>query len=352
MTRAKRVVMIFALLLVSLTFVWAGGQQEAAGPTGEAPSIPLPKGGHVEAVNQMPERELRIAFLTFQNNPFWFPVRDGAEAAKKYLANFNTKVDRIVMGDDLTADRVISAMEAAITKEYDAIAVVPIFDGTEIVINKAVDAGIVVSTYCAEGAKPSERLFFMGQQAYDAGQQCGMEIEKFTGGTGKVAPITGFFGAVQHELRLNGGLDYLRDNCPGITLLETLENRDKGEKAYEQTRDLLTAHSDIKAIYVTAGGPFGAAKAVQDLGLTGKVGVVCYDHIPENIQYVRSGEVVGCIDQDPFGMGFDSCVILHNYLITGKEPELLNGKTTYENRKLPVDCTMLTPENVDELYPE
>ena len=83
------------------------------------PNVELPKGGHVEAVKQLPEKPLRIAFLSFQNNPFWFPVRDGALAAKEYLKNFNTTVDYIVMGEDMTADRVIAAMETAIAKQYD-----------------------------------------------------------------------------------------------------------------------------------------------------------------------------------------------------------------------------------------
>jgi len=43
----------------------------------------LPKGGTVEAVPNT-KGPLRLAFLSFQNNPFFFPVRDGALAAAKY----------------------------------------------------------------------------------------------------------------------------------------------------------------------------------------------------------------------------------------------------------------------------
>ena len=128
------------------------------GTTVMAQTVPLPKGGNVAAVNKKPTKPLRIAFLSFQNNPFWFPVHDGAVAAKAYLKNFNTTVDYVVMGDDLTADRVVSAMETAVAQKYDAIAVVPIFDGTEKVIDKAVAAGIPVFNFIAEGSKPSKRL--------------------------------------------------------------------------------------------------------------------------------------------------------------------------------------------------
>ncbi len=331
----KIITLVFVLSFV--TSLFANGAQESSAAAGTAV---VPEGGHVEAVGPADE-EIRIAFLSFQNNPFWFPIRDGAKAAEKYLKNFNATVDYIVMGDDLTADRVISSMEVAIAKEYDAIAVVPIFDGTEIVIDKATDLGIPVASFIAAGSKPSKQLFFIGQDAYSAGQQCGELIEKYTGGEGQVGVITGYFGATQHEQRMNGALDYLA-KVPGIEIVGKYENRDKAEDAYSLTQDMITSNPDIKVIYVTAGGPFGAAKAVQDLGLTGKVGVVCYDHIPENIQYVRSGEVIGAIDQDPFGVGFDTPVYLFNYLVGGVTPE----------KTIAVNPTMLTPENVNSIYPE
>lgn len=324
--------------------VFAGGAAETKGApqATTVPTVSLPKGGNVEAVKQLPAKPIRIAFLSFQNNPFWFPVRDGALAAAEYLKNFNCTVDYIVMGDDLTADRVVSAMETAIAKSYDGIAVVPIFDGTERVIDRATAAGIPVFNFIAEGSKPSKRIAFMGQDAYAAGQLAGKTIEKITGGRGKVGVITGVFGATQHENRMNGALDYLAKSVAGIQVVGKYENRDKAETAYSLTKDMLTAHPDLKVVYVTAGGPFGAAKAIQDLGLTGKVGVVCYDHIPENIKYAKSGEIVAAIAQDPFGQGFDSCVYLYNYIV---------GKQKPPADFIPVNLDVMTPENVNTLYP-
>ncbi|MDA8424572.1 MAG: sugar ABC transporter substrate-binding protein [Treponema sp.] len=312
------------------------------GLAAQVPNVPLPKGGEVAAVNQLPAKPLRIAFLSFQNNPFWFPVRDGALAAKAYLKNFNTTVDYIVMGDDMTASRVVSAMETCIAKRYDAIAVVPIFDGTEKIIDKAVESGIPVFDFIAEGSKPSKAIAFLGQDAYAAGQLAGKIIAKLTGGEGKVGVITGYFGATQHQQRMDGALDYLKKNDPGIKIVGKYENRDSAETAYSLTRDMLTANPDLKIVYVTAGGPFGAAKAIKDLGLTGKVGVVCYDHIPENIAYARTGQIYAAIDQDPFGQGFDSCVYLYNYLVAKQLPS---------SHFIPVKLTVMTPENVNELYP-
>lgn len=296
---------------------------------------PLPKGGTIAAVPNT-KGPLRIAFLSFQNNPFWFPVRDGAEAAAAYLKNQNTQVDYTVLGDTLSAEMVVSGIETAIAKRYNGIVVVPIFDGTARIIDEAVDGGIPVGNIIAEGATPSKRLFFIGQDARAAGEQIGKFIEQKTGGTGKVGVITGFFGATQHNDRMNGAIDYLKKACPKIEIIGPFENQDKAEVAYSLTQDMLTRHPDLKIIYVTAGGPFGAAKAVEDQKLVGKVGVVGFDHTPENLEHLKTGAMIGLLDQAPFQQAFDGTVLLYNYLVTGQPPA---------QKVIRVQGTILTPEN-------
>ena len=297
-------------------------------------------------MNQLPSKPLRIAFLSFQNNPFWFPVRDGALAAKAYLKNFNVTVDYIVMGEDMTAGRVVSAMETCIAKRYDAIAVVPIFDGTEKIIDKAVESDIPVFNFIAEGSKPSKALAFLGTGRLCGGPARGKIIEKLTGERKSRDVITGYFGATQHQQRMDG---------PEVLLCEKrlpASKRSWGKtrtgtapRPPSLTRDMLTANPDLKIVYVTAGGPFGAAKAIKDLGLTGKVGVVCYDHIPENIaDSAKTGQIdaASYLDQDPFGQGFDSCANNPRYLVAKQKPS---------SYFIPVKLTVMTPENVNQLYP-
>ncbi|MDT1060863.1 sugar ABC transporter substrate-binding protein [Paracoccus sp. CPCC 101403] len=280
----------------------------------------LPKGATV-AATQKSDKEVRIAFLSFQNNPFWVPVTEGAGAANDYLKNFNGKVDFIDLGDDLTAEAVVAGVEAALVQNYDGIVVVPIFDGTARIINEAVDEGVPVVTIIAEGSQPSKRLAFIGQDAKAAGAQIGEFIAGKMQGKGKLGVITGYFGATQHQARMDGTLEYLKANAPGIQIVGPFENRDKAEAAYSIVQDMATANPDLGMIYVTAGGPFGAAKAVKDLGLTGKVGVVGFDHTPENTAYVPSGEMVGLLDQAPFQQAFDGSVMLFNHIVAGYQPE-------------------------------
>lgn len=297
--------------------------------------------GHF-TVEKVSEKPLRLAFLTFQSNPFFLQIKEGHDAVADYLKDYNCTVDYINMGEELTIENVVAGLENAIAMEYDGIAVNPVFDGTNEVIDKAVEAGIPVITYVSDATVPGKRFCNVGQNAYSAGQTAGEAIAEYTGGEGKIAVITGVFGAGQHEDRMNGALDYLKDNCSGIEVVGTVENKDSASTAYSQTMDFLTATPDLKVVYVTAGGTYGAAQAIQELGLTGKVGVVGYDHTPENMEYVYSGEIVAAVSQDPQGQAWDALTMLYNHIVSGTE---------YEEH-FATDNIVVTPETAVEMYGE
>ena len=153
-----------------------------------------------------------------------------------------------------------------------------------------------------------------------AGRNAGKLLMDAVGGEGKYAIITGSFNVLGHELRRKGARDVLDKNAK-MKLIGEFENQDKAEEAYNVTQNLLTSNPDIKGIYVTAGGPFGAAKAIQDAGLTGKVKLVCHDWMAETVEYIRKGVVTACLDQDPFNQGYAPVVSAFNKLAAERKPE-------------------------------
>lgn len=313
-----------------------------AATTVEMPDVALPAGAST-AAEAYSSKPLKIGVLCFQSNPFFYPVKDGAIAAGEYLKNFNAEVEFIDMGSSMTVEEAAAALEAAMVKGYDGITVTPVFDGTEIYIDRLVDAGIPVITFVAQGSVESKRLFFYGQESYAAGQEAGKMIQELTGGEGTVAVITGTFGAAQHEARMAGGVDYLKTNCPNLNVTEPVEGKDKAETIYELTRNFIATYADLKAVYVMSGGTFGAAKAIKDAGKVGEVYVVGYDAIPENLEYIKEGTLYGVVDQDAFGQGFNPAVMMFNYLVNGTLPE---------GKQVPVNNIVVTINNLAELYPD
>ena len=161
------------------------------------------------------------------------------------------------------------------------------------------------------------------------------------GGKGKVAIITGFFAVEAHELRRKGFEECIKQNYPDITILQPVENPDKADIAFSQAKDFMTANPDLAGIYVTAGGPFGAAKAVEEAGMTGKVKIVSFDFVEETMQYVQKGVISATIGQDPFAQGHDPAIRLYNYLV---------GKVNPECTKLVTKSDIVTKDNIDQFW--
>jgi ribose transport system substrate-binding protein len=332
---------VFALLGAG---AWATGKQEAKktlppGPAFDTSANPKDE-GTVKPVAIKSPKPIKIAVLGLENNPFWIPVKQGTMKAAEELALLNCKVDWINAGAQHTTDVFSKAIEAAMAEGYDAIATVAGDSGLVTFINRAVDAGIPVATFNSEANAVNKRLFFVGADSYQQGLTAGAQMVRVLGGKGKVAVITGLFSVEAHELRRKGFEDAVAKE-PGITIVGRVENKDKADTAYTQAQDFMTANPDLAAIYVTAGGPFGAAKAVADAGKTGVVKIVCYDFVDETMDFVKKGVITGTIGQDPYAQGHDPAIRLYNYLVGGVIPEAA---------RLLTRADFVTKDNITQFY--
>jgi len=328
-------------------------EMEATEPEEEMEEVELPPApafdsactpadeGTVTPVDQQPAGPMKIAVLGLENNPFWIPVKEGTQAAAEELAPYGVTVDWIVPGDQHTAEVFGQAIEAAVAQEYDAIATIAGDSGVAPFIDAAVAEGIPVATFNSETATENERLFFVGADLYLQGETACEAMAEAIGGEGKVAIITGFFAVEAHELRRTGFIDKCAEEYPGIEIVGEVENTDKGDIAYTQAQDFMSANPDLAGIYVTAGGPFGAAAAVDDAGKAGEVWVVSFDFVDETMEYVQSGVIYATIGQDPYAQGHDPAIRLYNYLVGGVAPEC---------GRLVTRADIVTAENIDEFW--
>jgi ribose transport system substrate-binding protein len=348
MKRLTAGVVAVMVLLAAAGMLWAGGKTEAPmrelppGPEFSSAMTPTDS-GTVKPVNQKAEDPIRIAVLGLENNPFWIPVKEGPFAAAKELAPLNAKVDWINAGAQHTTDVFSKAIEAAVAQEYDAIATIAGDSGVVPYINRAVEAGIPVATFNSETEVENKRLFFVGADLYKQGQRAGEAMVDVLKGSGKVAIITGFFAVEAHELRRLGFEDYVEANAPGIEIVARVENEDKGDIAYRQAQDFMTANPDLAGIYVTAGGPFGAAAAVEDAGMGGKIKIISYDFVDETMEFVKKGVITGTIGQQPFAQGHDPAIRLFNYLVAGVVPPAA---------RLLTRADFVTQDNIDQFWSE
>jgi ribose transport system substrate-binding protein len=351
--KKMRIALAIALAAFVTGSLFAGGGQQAAGSstvwaTGtsavserDGKSYTADSFGYKPVANNT-GKTFRIATIAIQNNPFWNDVTMGAYAAKAVLGldAYKCQVD-YKFAPQFDGQTFADMIDTCVTMKYDAICTVGVADSIVPNINKAVEAGIPVYTFNSDTATASKRIAFVGQDLYGAGVKLGESLVKLTGGQGPVAIITGLFTVNAHELRRQGAEEAF--NKAGVKFLPAVENNDSADTAYTQTKDFVTANPDLKGILVTAGGPHGAARALDELGLANKINLVCFDATDEIIAYVRTGVIKDTLTQDPFGQGSDPLILAYNQLVTGKPEKTGNAFTKMDE---------ITPANVNQFYPQ
>lgn len=314
---------------------------ESAVESSAAESTAAPAGFNYEPLENTEGKEIRIATLTVSNNPFWNTVVEGIQAAEEYLGGQNVTVD-VIEFDDFDGQAFADAIDTCIVKSYDAITTVGVADTIVPAIDKATAAGIPVYTFNSDTEKESTRVAFVGQDLYAAGGVAAQKLAELMGDSGKVGIITGFYNVNAHELRRQGIEDELEGHS-GIEVVGSVENHDSGDEAYTAAKDFITANPDLTGLIVTAGGPQGAAKAIEELGLEDTISLVCFDTTDEIVGYVKKGVIKGTVTQDPFGQGCDPIVLAYNQVISGEAA--VTGKAYTK-------MDVYTPDNIAEAFPD
>jgi ribose transport system substrate-binding protein len=124
-------------------------------------------------------------------------------------------------------------------------------------------------------------------------------------------------------------------------------------KAATDLAALFLAHPDIKVI-VAADGPdaIGAANAVKQAHLVGKVTLIAFDAVPPEVDFLKSGVISVLIAQNPAAIGRGVVDSLVDYL--KKHPKGGKVPTTAPfvgvPQKLLTAKTVDAAENADYLY--
>lgn len=249
-----------------------------------------------------------ISFLS--GGDHWRRCFIGFEEAGKQLG-----VKTVHLGetsDDLT--KYLSLIDEAINMGVDGIAVA-CYNADAYIdnINKAMEAGIPVVTFDSDSPN-SNRLSYMSTGNVEAGAFAADKLAELVEGKGKVIVLTRV-GQENIEARANGFTARLAEKYPDLEIVETLNasNDDIAETA-SKVSAVLQANPEINSIYSSIGEiGVGAAQAVRELGLTGKVTIIASDLGDAQLELVKAGELAGTIMQGTYNMGWWTCVGLYAY---------------------------------------
>lgn len=294
--------------------------------------------------------DYKIAVVPKMTNIGWFQRME--EGVNDY--NKENGTDYVYRGSAEGADQA-GIVEQMLAEDWDAICVVP-FDSESLapVLEKAREQGIVVITHEASSMDP--KYFDYDIEAFvnaDYGTHFAEAISDITGGEGTYIQFVGDLNSVSHNEWCDAADEYFAANT-NMTKLGRYETGDDTTSSYNQTKELLQANPDITAIEGSASTDVvGAAQAVDELGLTGKVAVVGTSMTSIARNYVEKDVINTFSVWDPAKAGQAMIELAIDVLDNGEAPDALNvegyesltadGTVLYGNARVDV-----TKDNMDE----
>lgn len=204
----------------------------------------------------------------------------------------------------------VAAFEQAIAKKPNGIVVVGFEPSLDPIVKKAMDAGIPVVTVDAD-LPTSERIAFVGTGNVNAGRTGGEKLAELLGKKGKVAIMTKP-GQSNLEERVAGYKEAL-SKYPDVEIVQIVDTQSDPVVAAQAAAALLQKYPDLAGIAcVEAAGGSGAATAVKEAGLAGKVKIIAMDRGNEVLQAIEEGVISASVAQQTALMPYYAVQILYN----------------------------------------
>ncbi|MGI6851426.1 autoinducer 2 ABC transporter substrate-binding protein [Mesorhizobium sp. 1B3] len=220
----------------------------------------------------------------------WFNRME--EGVKQYAADTGQNASQV---GPASADAALQVqmIEDLIAKKVDAITVVPNSpEALEPVLAKALAQDIkVVGHEASSLTNVTYDVEAFDNAAY--GEHLMEALAQAMGGEGEYAVFVGHLTAKTHNEWVDAAVAYQKQKYPKMKLVtDKIESNEQQQTAYQKTKELLRTYPNLKGIQGSAGEDVvGAALAVEEAGLTGKVSIVGTSLVSVAGPYLETGEI-------------------------------------------------------------
>ena len=153
-----------------------------------------------------------------------------------------------------------------------------------------------------------------------------------------VAVIAVLPGAASTLAREQGFKETVAKEFPKMKIVALQYGMSDRAKSLAVTEDILTAHPSLNGIFASnESSTIGAAQALKERGLPGKVKLVGFDNSPSLLDDLKAGEVDSLVIQDPFQIGYQGLKTLLDKR-AGKRPP----------KRIDLPPTLVTRENLND----
>ncbi|BCG57574.1 autoinducer 2 ABC transporter substrate-binding protein [Paenibacillus sp. URB8-2] len=251
--------------------------------------------------------------------PYFNASETGAKKAGQDLG-----VDVIYTGPtQADAAQQVKIIEDLISQKVDVIAVAP-NDPASLtpVLKRAKDQGIHVMDWDTPADQSVVELSvhqiddeIFGRTMMDK------LVEKIGSDSGEFAILTGGMSAANLNTWIGWAKKQAEEKYPNMKLVnDKIATDEKQQVAYQKTLDLLKAYPDLKGLLAfSTVAPLGAAQAIQEKGLQGKVAVIGASLPTDSKPYILDGSMSSALLWNPENLGYLTVSLAKN-LEEGKLP--------------------------------
>jgi simple sugar transport system substrate-binding protein len=269
-----------------------------------AAALPASARAAIEAGGLFPQAHPRWRFVFVNHaltNPFFVPAKYGSADASRLLGV------RVDWTGSLSSDvgDMVKAMQRAIDRRAAGIAVSLIdptaFDG---LTQRALEHGIPVVAYNADGGRTNKRLAYIGQDNYQSGLELGARVVSLVE-EGDVYLFIATPNQQNIQPRMDGALDAIRDSGKPIRAHVVASGVDV-ETERRRIEATVRAHKGLRGLFaVDAGSTEGIAQVMREHRLHAKgVRAGGYDLLPDTLRAIHDHDLDFTIDQQPYLQGF------------------------------------------------
>ena len=253
-------------------------------------------------------------------NDFFLDIEQGLQAAAKTYEDFGLTLEiRSMKGFD--AKTQVAQVRELVAGGIHGLAIVPInHPDVVMLLDELAEKNIPVITFNTN-LTDGKRMGCVGNDYWRSGATAAGVLRLLSHHEPtRVAILTGSVQMLGHNQRIHGFTQVIRQHCPYINILDVLETNDDDLTAFDLTRNLLAQEPGLSALYLTAGGVTGAARAIEAAGRSGQIQIIFHDLTAAEKRYLESGTIAVTIGQQPFEQGYKPVQYLFEYLLDGTLP--------------------------------
>lgn len=292
------------------------------------------------------KREIRLAVVmprSTDDHTFWELPQKGIQKALNELSQYQIEIETFYF-DQFDRHGFEKNMDGFPFSSVEGVLFAPVFHDESIdFLNRCELENIPVVLFNSMLEAPAVRSF-VGQDAFQSGLVAARLID-YGLEPGKVLAIINMSARKDHYAHIiereRGFRSYFLDRSEQLNQLVTIDLNGADDQILELKLEEICREYDIAGLFVTNSRVHKVARSLADK-IPGKVRLVGYDLLPENIEYLEEGGIDFLISQKPGEQAFFGLTSLFNLLIFNREPEV--------KQWLPID--IITRENLRYYQPK